>query len=300
MPRPGIFPSQIPLERGIRARKVTTRPRMQGAFIVSSFLYSFGRTGKIPVVLGRLCAGSRVFCAGLLLLMATGCGGITASGRNAEGVRLFQQSRFDDALRQFEEARYADPNNADAYYNLATTFHHLGKTSNNAADLQEAERYYNMCLDRDENHTDSYRGLAVLLAEEGRTTEAFRLLEGWVARQPGLGDAKVELARLCQEYGDRKTAEERLVEALAVQPNNARALAALGKIREESGDYYQALTNYQRSLNCDDRQPQLASRVTALQTSLGITPAAAPSAPATPAVSNGTLMATPTSTTRRY
>jgi tetratricopeptide (TPR) repeat protein len=236
------------------------------------------------------------FWVGLLLLLA-GCGGITASGRNAEGVRLYQQARFNEAVREFQEASYADPGNADACYNLAMTYHNLGKTTKSPADLQKAETYYNMCLDRDGNHTDCYRGLAVLLAEQGRTAEAFRLLEGWEARQPGSGDAKVELARLHEEFGDRKMAEERLVEALAVQPDNARALAALGKIREESGDYAQALLNYQRSLSCDNRQPQLASRVAALRTTLGL----APASPAPPSISNGTLMAAPaTTTTRRY
>jgi tetratricopeptide (TPR) repeat protein len=249
------------------------------------------RIGKDGGIWGAICAG-----AGLMLL-AAGCGGITASGRNAEGVRLYQQARFDEALREFQEASYADPANADSCYNMAMTFHNLGKTTKSPADLQKAETYYNMCLDRNENHTDCYRGLAVLLAEQGRTAEAFRLLEGWEAKQPGLADPKVELARLHEEYGDRKAAEGRLVEALAAQPDNARALAALGKIREESGDYAQALINYQRSLSIDNRQPLLASRVSALQTKLGF----APAAPAPPSVSNGALMAAPSTTSpRRY
>jgi tetratricopeptide (TPR) repeat protein len=248
--------------------------------------------------IGKKCGIWEWICAGAgLLLLTAGCGGITASGRNAEGVRLYQQARFNEALQEFQEASYADPSNADAYYNLAMTFHNLGETTKSPADLQKAETYYNMCLDRNGNHTDCYRGLAVLLAEQGRTAEAFRLLEGWEARQPGLADPKVELARLHEEFGDRKASEERLVEALAVQPDNARALAALGKIREESGDYAQALINYQRSLNIDNRQPQLASRVSMLQTKLGITTAA----PAPPAISTGTLMAAPSTTSpRRY
>ncbi|MBN2579337.1 MAG: tetratricopeptide repeat protein [Pirellulales bacterium] len=265
---------------------------------MSRFRNGSFRIGKRCDAPQEFFAGFRLFWVGLLLLTA-GCGGINASGRNAEGVRLFQQARFNEAMREFQEASYADPNNADAYYNMASAFHHLGKTTHCDADLQKAETYYNMCLDRDENHVDCHRGLAVLLAEQGRKAEAFRLLEGWVAQQPASGDAKVELARLCEEFGDRKTAEERLVEALAAQPDNPRALAALGKIREESGDYAQALVNYQRSLNYDNRQPQLASRISSLQTTLGITPAST-IAPTPPSISNGTLMAAPSTTPRRY
>jgi tetratricopeptide (TPR) repeat protein len=215
-----------------------------------------------------------------------GCGSITASGRNAEGVRLFQQAQYDQALRQFQEASYAEPTNADAYYNLAATYHRLGKVENSQSDLEKAETYYNLCLDRDRNHTDCYRGLAVLLAEQGRNEEAFRLIEGWVSQQPGSADAKIELARLYQEFGDQNAAKERLVEALTLQPDNPRALAALGKIREDSGDTAQALANYQRSFWYDSRQPQLASRISALQSTLN--PYVVPGSPATstsPAVS---------------
>jgi tetratricopeptide (TPR) repeat protein len=109
--------------------------------------------------------------------------------------------------------------------------------------------------------------LAVLLAEQGRNDEAFRLIEGWGQRQPGSADAKIELARLNEEFGNRQKAKEYLIEALAIQPDNARALTALGKIREEAGETCQALADYQRSLDNDNRQPQVAARVSALQTS---------------------------------
>jgi tetratricopeptide (TPR) repeat protein len=217
------------------------------------------------------------FFIGVLPLLCSGCGNITASGRNAEGVRLFQQSQYDQALRQFQEASYAEPSNADSYYNLAATYHRLGKMNNQQSDLEKAETYYNLCLDRNRNHSDCYRGLAVLLAEQGRTQESFRLVEGWVSQQPNSADAKIELARLCEEFGDRNTAKERLVEALSIQPDNPRALAALGKIREESGDALQALANYQRSLWYDNHQPQLASRVSALQTNMN--PSIVPATP---------------------
>ena len=203
--------------------------------------------------------------AGVLLGLA-GCGGFNAQGRNAEGVRLFQQARYQDALREFQEATYADPNNADAHYNIAATYHRTGRLEHRQADLAQAESYYNLCLDRNPDHTECYRGLAVLLAEQGRTEEASRLLEGWVQRQPSSADAKIELARLNDEFGNRQAAKEHLIEALAVQPDNPRALTALGKIREDAGDTAQALANYQRSLWHDNRQSQVAARLAALQT----------------------------------
>jgi len=206
-----------------------------------------------------------------VLLALGGCGEFAAQGRNAEGVRLFQQAQYQEAMREFHEASYDDPNDADAYYNLAATYHRLGRVEHRQSDLDQAECNYNQCLDRNPNHVDCYRGLAVLLAEQGRKDDAFRLIEGWVQRAPTCpdgkiaADAKIELARLNDEFGNRQVAQEQLIEALAADPNNSRALTALGKIREEAGDKAQALANYRRSLAEDDRQPEVAMRVTALQ-----------------------------------
>ena len=77
---------------------------------------------------------------------------------------------------------------------------------------------------------------------------------------------KIELARLYEESGNRDAAKSQLIDAVAADPANARALAALGKLREDAGETTQALANYQRSLAVDPNQPQLASRVGALTT----------------------------------
>ena len=182
-----------------------------------------------------------------------------------EGVRLYEQAHYADALRDFQEATYYNPKDADGYYNIAATYHRMGRQEHCQSDLKLAEKFYNECLDRNPNHTECYRGLAVLLVEEGRKDAAFRLVQGWVDRQPISADAKVELARLYEESGNRKTAKDYLVQALEAQPDNARALTALGKIRDDAGDKAQALANYQRSLGQDSRQPQVASRIMALQ-----------------------------------
>lgn len=218
-----------------------------------------------------------LLAVGLFLTMAAGCGNIAAHGRNAEGVRLFQQARYQEALQQFTEASYADPANPDAYYNLAATCHRLGSQQGERSYLDQAENFYNQCLDRHPNHRDCYRGLAVLLAEQDRQDEAFRLVQGWADRQPMLADPKIELARLCDEFGKKQQAKDHLVAALANEPNNARALAALGKIREEMGDHTQALADYRRSLYHDRFQPQVASRMAALQSQMGQTISTTPS-----------------------
>jgi len=203
--------------------------------------------------------------AGLCLPIAAGCGGIIAQSRNAEGVRLYDQGRYQESLDRFEQAVNSHPDNADGYYNLGAVHHRLGLLTQDPSHFAQAEHYYNQCLDRDENHCHCYRGLAVLLVEQERSEEAFRLIEGWVDRNPLASEPKIELARLFEEFGDRQAAKEHLVEALSVDHENPRALAALGRLHEQMGEHALALNDYRQSLWHDRFQPEVAARVAALQ-----------------------------------
>ncbi len=200
---------------------------------------------------------------------------MSARGLNAQGVRQFEQAQYEQAIQQFQQAIYDDPANADAHYNLASAYHRLGTLNKSESYLRQAEQYYHMCLDRNANHHQCYRGLAVLLVEQDRKDEAFRLLEGWADRVTTSPEPKIELARLYQEHGNRKEAKRQLIEALRTDPNHPRALAALGKIREDMGELSQALTDYQRSLWKDRFQPEVSARVAALQSAFSPSPLAA-------------------------
>lgn len=198
-------------------------------------------------------------------LAAGGCNQMNSQALNSEGVRLFQQGQYQQAADQFQRAIAADPRSGTSYYNLAAALHKSGKLTGRQEDLAQAERYYNQCLEYDPNHTECYRGLAVLLSETGRQDAAYRLLEGWAARSPQLADPRIELARLLEESNNPDQASSRLVEALTIDPHNSRALTALGRLREASGDQAQALANYQRSLSINRFQPEIERRVAALQ-----------------------------------
>jgi tetratricopeptide (TPR) repeat protein len=207
---------------------------------------------------------------GLLALASVGlCGcSVAAHGQNAQGVSLYQQGRYQDAVQSFERAIANDPQNADGYYNLARTYHTMGLVSKNENELKQAEEQYNLCLDKDDNLRDCYRALAVLLVQEGRSDEAFRLLEGWSQNYGSSPTPKIELARLSEEFGRYDVAQQHLIDALQNDPHDARALAALARLRERSGNPGQALAVYQRSLYNNPNQPEVAARISSLQTSL--------------------------------
>lgn len=233
-----------------------------------------------------------VWVASCSLLWVSGCGSFAAQGMNAEGVQLFSEARYDAAIQEFHKAINNDPRNADGYYNLAATYHRMGTQTGNKQYLQQAEQYYRMCQDHDPDHCQCYRGLAVLLVQQGRSEEAFHLIATWADRQPTLAEPKIELARLYQEFGNLEAAKSHLNEAVRVDPHNARALAALGSLHERLGEQTAALQDYQQSLARDPAQPELAARVAMLQ--------GRPTPTSLPAPSwGGTQLATPGSSLLR-
>ena len=211
----------------------------------------------------------------LVGFFASGCG-VAGRNYNMQGVRLYQQGQHHAAVQKFQQAINRRPNEADGYYNLAATYHQLGARNTDQSYLKQSETLYNQALQYDPNHTGAYRGLTVLLVETGRRDSALRLLEGWSDRQPHVADAKVELARLHEEFGEKEKAKRYLEDALVSDTNNARAWAALAKLREETGDYAQSLANYQRSYQINSLQPQVAARIASLQNLMGVTAAPAP------------------------
>lgn len=208
-----------------------------------------------------------VFLAWGLAPFAVGCNAV-AQNQNAAGVAQFQAGRFAEAQAKFLEAAGSNPSNADAYYNLAAVHHRMGKLSNSPNDLRQAETYYQMALARNARHAPSYRGLSVLLADQGRGPEAFQLLTQWSNSDFRSVAPRMELARLSEEFRRVDLAEQHLQTALMLQPSYAPALNALGRIRETSGQYELAAMSYSQSLNANPSQPMVSQRLGQIQTRL--------------------------------
>ena len=130
--------------------------------------------------------------------------------------------------------------------------------------------------------------VAVLLVETGRSDRAFTLLKNWAVRDPSNPEARIELARLYEEFGDVASAKTQLTESLQIDSLNPRAWNALARLREQSGEYSQALANYQQSYSLNAFQPEVAERIAALSRSLGSSGTTAPGGPTDTRVVNAT------------
>ena len=230
-----------------------------------------------------------------VVAFAAGCR-MVAQGRNVDGVRYFQQGQYPTAITRFDAALTIDPQNPDSYYNKAAVYHRMGLANRDQNVLTQAESLYNQCLNLSPNHVDCHRGLAVLLCETGRSDKGFTLLRNWTVQSPQNADARIELARLYEEYSDPKSAELALNEALALDMRNWRAHAALGRLKEQAGDYPQALQNYQLAYSLNRFQPDLQQHIAMLQSR--VSPAQAGATPPQP--TTGTRSASSLAPFRRY
>ena len=201
---------------------------------------------------------------------------MSASGHNVDGVQSYQLGNYQRAIDSFQRALASNPNNADAYYNLAAVYHQAGQKSLDQGMLEQAEGLYHQCLDRSPDHADCHRGLASLLVQTERAQSAFTLLERWAQRSPQRADPRIELARLHEEFGDKDVAGRHLAEALDVEPRNARAWTALGNLREQQGQLAQALSNYRQANRLNGYQPGVANRIAALEHRISVTPGGSP------------------------
>lgn len=229
-----------------------------------------------------------------IILFTILCCGCTSYNRTADGLRYFGQAQYDQAMVAFQAALSSNPENPDAYYNIAATYHQSAKvylqTGQVAVSQQhydEADKYYRLCLSKDSNHTAAYRGLAVLFMERQNPEAAFQLLVAWEDMNLVSPEPKLELARLYQEYSQicqlqgrtdvaqtcMNAAVTKLQQVLSVDPNNFRALRAMGYLREQSGDIINAIADYRRSLQSNPAQKDLSDRITALEQGAGYNPA---------------------------
>lgn len=224
----------------------------------------------------------RILLIALLILLPLGC---ASQSKNAEGIRYYGQAQYDAALSAFQTVLTANPNDPGALYNVAATYHQAGKAARltgQAATAQQfyeqAAQHYQLCLSKDANYADAYRGLSALYMDCQNGEAAYQLLSHWYNTNPVAAEPKLELARYYQEFAQicmlqgrtaeaqrcREGTEKLLQQVLQAEPTNYRALRALGYLKEQSGDKTGAIAEYQRSLQAFSPQQDLEARIVAL------------------------------------
>lgn len=185
------------------------------------------------------------------------CCGTNGWVMNRSGMKQYARGHYAQARHRFARAIAHDPCNPDYRHNLAMALQKQG-------DLAASERILRYNLTIDAMHQPTYHSLAQLLVTEGRGAEAQELVAGWVATQPYVPEANIEMAWIQRESGDFASAEQSLQNALRADPTHPVALAHLGQLYQGSGRADMAASYYQRSLASNWDQPEVQSRLATL------------------------------------
>jgi tetratricopeptide (TPR) repeat protein len=202
--------------------------------------------------------------AGWLLgigLVLTGCMPVDQErvrDYNQDGVHLFQLGDYRSARESFEAALALKPGDPGLFFNLGQCYDRLG-------DLAKAEHCYHECLARATNHAECRHALGGLLVRTGRRDEAVRMVQDWLAREPRLAAAYAEDGWLWYQAGDLPRAQARLQQALEFDAHDPRALIELARVYEALQRPDRAAALYERVLERQPRQAEVAKRLNQLR-----------------------------------
>jgi Tfp pilus assembly protein PilF len=203
-------------------------------------------------------------CRAIFLILFAGLVGCTTTDPdrwrifNEEGVQLFAQGQYRDALENFDYALTLHSQDPILIFNVAQCYDRLG-------DARRAEQYYASCLQIDAKHADARLALLELRYRAGRVVEANRMIQDWQIEDPKSADPIVADAWRLRREGNIPRAQARLEEALAVDMNNRRALTEMAILWESQGQPDRARVLYERILLREPNQIAIRDRLEQLK-----------------------------------
>ena len=160
---------------------------------------------------------------------------------------LYNENRFDDAVRVFEECLKLDPKSVKAKDNQGLAYEGLGR-------MEEAESAYRAAIawqsDTPSKEAGPYLNLGAFLVSAGRSGEAIPVLEAALRIDPQLVAVHRELGKAYSHLDQLEKAQAHLEQAVSLAPGSAAAHYLLAQVYRRRGwaDRAQAETDKYRSL----------------------------------------------------
>lgn len=162
-------------------------------------------------------------------------------GWKALGSVLKILERADEALIPLMKATELIHGDAEAFYNLASTFYELGR-------MEDAEAGYRKALQIKPDYANAHCNLGNVLSVAGRFAEAEASYQKTLQIMPDYADAHNNLGVLYSDLRRFADAETRFQQAIALRPDYAEAYNNLGNALKDLGRLNEAETSYQMAL----------------------------------------------------
>jgi tetratricopeptide (TPR) repeat protein len=120
-------------------------------------------------------------------------------------------------------------------------------------------------LQRKAGHTEARHAYVSLLYRTGRVDQANELIDQWLREHPDLADTYALDAWRLRQQNAIPQAHGRLQQALAIDPQHARALTELALVYEQTGMPDRAIVLYERIVARDPQQHEVRQRLDSLR-----------------------------------
>jgi tetratricopeptide (TPR) repeat protein/arylsulfatase A-like enzyme len=187
----------------------------------------------------------------------------TANAHNNRGTILYSEGRWDDAIREFEQAIASNEDLSIARLNIARSYYRkkdyarseavlrehlqrqprskeaenlLGGLAMDQGHLEEAEAHFRKALSYEPNFTDARNSLGLLLEKLGRHEEALSEFERVVKVDPEYAEGYNNIGVVLKNSGRTDEAVAAFRHSIAADPDFAGAYSNLGLILEDQHD----------------------------------------------------------------
>lgn len=168
--------------------------------------------------------------------------GLLESRNNLGAVLSVQGGLLDEAIENLSETLRADPDNANAHYNMGTAKSKKG-------DIESSIRHYMEAIRLKPDYQKAHYNLGLAMSRQGKTEEAIQHYTEALKLDPKDAAAENNLGVSLTELGRMADAQDHFVRALAINPANLEAhcnmsliLAGQGKIEESERHLIEALS----------------------------------------------------------
>lgn len=162
-----------------------------------------------------------------------------------------------EAVRIYESALDADPDNTMALFGLATTYHRLGL-------LDQARPLYGKLLRLDPFNREALNNFLALVGEEAPNAAVVQL-EKLEESNPDFSPIPAQLSVLYQRLGEKDKAIEKMVKAATLSPENLVYKYNLAILYDQNGDAAPAIALYKQLLMANEHGQALPSSVDSIQ-----------------------------------
>ena len=165
------------------------------------------------------------------------------------GMLLYEQERYEEAIKQFEHSSLFSPDKYDVSYYTAMCYLRLG-------DYENALKHAMNSIALNPAQTGPYLVVGEVRRKEKNFELCMEAYESTKANAPLTAEVLIEWGISLEAFGRYFDAEEKFLEALKMEPNNEQLLSELSSIYLTMGDYCESERFLKRLLQVNPNNPQ--------------------------------------------